>query len=165
MLSFYTVCLVLILPLFPTPLRRRASCQCTCSWSATQQRKCTDPIRASTGLASATAQITPASSSIQTPGPDVVAVPPPSPQRRPCRWTPPTTLPFSSVQSMNKCPPRPAEAEDEGWCWYCWGHFDLTWNCHIIWYNPACSLHLKCSDYDLTLLTLSTASFYLHLLV
>lgn len=102
------------LPSLPT--RRPVSCRCTCSWSATQQRRCTGPIRASIGLASVTAQITPASSSIQTPGPDVVAVPPPSRLRLPSRWTPPTTLLSSSVQSMNKCPPHPAEAEDE-WLW------------------------------------------------
>lgn len=113
------------LPLLPT--RQQVSCQCTCSWSATQQRRCTGPIRASIGLASATAQITPASSSIQTRGPDVVAVLPPSPLRLLSRWTPPTTLPSSNVQSMNKCLPHLAETEDEWLFWCRRGHFWSDW--------------------------------------
>lgn len=90
-------------------VRQQAWCRCTCSWSATPRRRCTDPTRASTSLASATAQTTLVSSCTRTPGPAAAAAPPPSPQRRLCRWTPPPTRLCSSVQSTNKCRPRPAE--------------------------------------------------------
>ncbi len=71
------------------------------------------------------------------PGLDVAAVPPPSPLRPPFRWTPPTTLLSSSVQSMNKCPPHPAEAEDEWLCWHWCGHVDLSgfWHKIVQWFD------------------------------
>ena len=119
-------------PFLLLPPRRQVSCRCTCSWSATQQKKCTGPIKASTGLASATALITLASSSIQTPGLGEAEVHPQSPLRPPSRWTPPTILPSSSVQSMNKCPPHRAEAEDEKFCEHCRHQFDLPGFWHRI---------------------------------
>lgn len=90
-------------------VRQRAWCRCIYSWSATLLKRCTDPTRASTGLASATAQTTLVSSCTQTPGPAVAAVPPPSPLRLLSRWTPPPSRLCSNVQSTNKCRPRPAE--------------------------------------------------------
>lgn len=127
-----------------SPTRRRVSCRCTCSWSATRRRRCTGPIRASISLASATAQITPASSSIRTPGPDVVAVPLPSPLRLPSRWTPPPTLLSSSVPSTSRCPPHPAEPLEE--CLF--QESILALNCPIIWYSPAFSSVLTITWYS-----------------
>lgn len=139
----------------PTSSRRPASCRCTCSWSDTRRRRCTGPIRVSTDLASATALTTLASFFIQTPGPDVAVVPPLSPLRPPCRWTPPTILPSSSVQSMNKCPPHPAEALDlhdgsvltllgVSFLFFFCSAVVLAYNCQMIRYHPSWSPHFGC---------------------
>lgn len=88
--------------------RAPASCQSTCSWSATQQRSSTSPaIPASTVLASATAPTTLVSSSTRRPG-HVDGAPQTSRVKLPFRWVPATLL-SSNVLTMIRCPLRPAE--------------------------------------------------------
>lgn len=88
--------------------RALASCQSTCSWSATQQRSSTSPaIPASTVLASATAPTTLVSSSTRRPG-HVDGAPQTSRVKLPFRWVPATLL-SSNVLTMIRCPLRPAE--------------------------------------------------------
>lgn len=88
--------------------RAQASCPCTCSWSATRQRRSTSlATRASTGLASATAPTTRASSSTRRSG-RVGEVPPTSRAKRLSRWAPATLL-SSNAPTTIKSPLRPAE--------------------------------------------------------
>lgn len=100
--------------------RRQALCQSTCSWNATQRRRCTAPIRASTGLGSAIAPTTRASSSTRTPGQAEDGAPPPSPLKPHSKWTRPTTRRCSNVPSTNRCPRRPAEDETSALALGCW---------------------------------------------
>lgn len=100
-------CIHLNCKCFCAVFRVQVWCLSTCSWSDTQQRKSISLGPASTGRAWATARITRVSSCTLMPGREAAARQT-SPARPRYKWTP-ATLPSSSVQTMTRCPPPPAE--------------------------------------------------------